>query len=108
MICSQSTRKTVLFCVVSALLLTVPGRVRADDGNSDPPARTPRVKPDAPPPALTERERLLLDRVEQLESRMAEMEGEIRQLKGTPTPAATASAQLASVSAEATPSAVEA
>ena len=74
MICSQSTRLTVLACLVCALLLTVPGRVRADDGNSDPPAKTPKVKPDAPTPPLTERERLLLDRMEQLERRVAELE----------------------------------
>ncbi len=56
-----------------------PGLALADgkDGNS-PPAKTETAKPsaakvDAPAP-LTERERLLLDRIEQLEKRMAEME----------------------------------
>jgi len=109
MTCSQTTRITALVCVACALLLTAPGRVRAkDDGNSDPPAKAVKVKADAPTPPLTERERLLLDRVEQLESRMAEMEGEIRQLKGTSTPDATASTLTATVSPAATSSTVEA
>jgi Putative beta-barrel porin-2, OmpL-like. bbp2 len=47
----------------------------ADDGGKDkPPAKPAAVKIDAPAP-LTERERQLLDRVEQLEKRMAELEG---------------------------------
>jgi hypothetical protein len=109
MTCSQTTRITVLVCLACALLLTVPGCVRAkDDGNSDPPAKGVKVKPDAPTPPLTDRERLLLDRVEQLESRMAEMEGEIRQLKGTSTSDATTSTLPAIVAPAATPSTVEA
>jgi hypothetical protein len=45
-----------------------------DDGKNQPPAKPAAVKVDAPAP-LTERERQLLDRVEQLEKRMAELEG---------------------------------
>src|SRR5450755_3698272 len=46
-----------------------------DDSKSQPPAKpAAAAKIDAPAP-LTERERQLLDRVEQLEKRMAELEG---------------------------------
>src|SRR6201993_2520784 len=44
-----------------------------DDGKSEPPAKRVAAKVDAPAP-LTERERWLLDRVEQLEKRVAEIE----------------------------------
>jgi len=44
-----------------------------DDSKNQPPAKPASVKVDAPAP-LTERERQLLDRVEQLEERMAELE----------------------------------
>jgi hypothetical protein len=92
MIFSRSTRLTGLACLACSFLLTA-GRSRAaDDGSSDPPTKTIKAKSEASRPPLTERERLLLDRVEQLESRMAEMESEIRQLKGTTSSAATASA----------------
>jgi len=46
----------------------------ADDGNDKPPAKPATTKVEAPAP-LTERERLLLDRVEQLEKRVADLEG---------------------------------
>src|SRR5258707_15493218 len=46
----------------------------ADDGNDKPPAKPATTKIAAPAP-LTERERLLLDRVEQLEKRVADLEG---------------------------------
>ncbi len=48
-----------------------------DDGKNQPPAKPAAVKIDAPAP-LTERERQLLDRVEQLEKRMAELEGKVQ------------------------------
>ena len=63
----------------------VPGVVRADGKDGDtPPAKTETAKPgaakvDAPAP-LTERERWMLDRMEQLEKRVAELEA-----KGQPT-----------------------
>src|SRR5260370_24044336 len=46
----------------------------ADDGDDKPPAKPATTKVEAPAP-LTERERLLLDRVEQLEKRVADLEG---------------------------------
>jgi hypothetical protein len=46
----------------------------ADDGDDKPAAKPATTKVEAPAP-LTERERLLLDRVEQLEKRVADLEG---------------------------------
>src|SRR5690349_11031688 len=48
-----------------------------DDGKEKPPARPVATKIEAPAP-LAERERRLLDRVEQLEKRVAELEGKAR------------------------------
>jgi hypothetical protein len=60
-------------CLVTILCVTiVPGRVFADDGT--PSGIAPSIKPDAPKPGLTEREQYLLDRVEQLERRVEELE----------------------------------
>jgi hypothetical protein len=44
------------------------------EGKANPPSKVSPIKPDAPTPGLTERERWLLDRVEQLERRVAELE----------------------------------
>jgi len=67
-----------------------------DKGKTDPPAKPAvAVKVEAPAP-LTERERLLLDRVEQLEKRVADLEG-----KGTP-PGAASGADAAAVQPAAT------
>jgi len=57
----------------------VPNRLLADDkDSSNPPSKSAPAKSDASkieaPPPLTERERWLLDRVEQLEKRVAELE----------------------------------
>ena len=52
---------------------TVPAVAFADDGKEEPPAKPAGPKVEAPAP-LTERERWLLDRVEQLEKRVAELE----------------------------------
>jgi Putative beta-barrel porin-2, OmpL-like. bbp2 len=68
---------------------TIPVFASTDDtGKSEPPAKRVTAKVDAPAP-LTERERWLLDRVEELEKRVADLES-----KGNPTtsPAADASA----------------
>jgi hypothetical protein len=46
-----------------------------DDGKPQPPAKPAKIEAPAP---LTERERQLLDRVEQLEKRMAELEGKVQ------------------------------
>jgi hypothetical protein len=52
----------------------VPNRLLADDKDSSaPPAKSASAKPDSPAP-LTERERWMLDRMEQLEKRVAEFE----------------------------------
>jgi len=57
-----------------------------DDDKEKPPAKAAATKIEAPAP-LTERERLLLDRVEQLEKRVADLEG-----KGNPSAASGADA----------------
>ncbi len=41
---------------------------------SDPPPKSAPVRVDAPPPGLTERERWLLEQVEELKKRVAELE----------------------------------
>jgi hypothetical protein len=70
----------------------VPGVVRADGKDGDtPPAKTETAKPgaakvDAPAP-LTERERWMMDRMEQLEKRVAELEA-----KGQPAAASSSEA----------------
>src|SRR5260370_33766551 len=67
-----------------------------DDGKGQPPAKpAPAAKIEAPAP-LTERERLLLDRVEQLEKQLADgkqLEKRIADLEGKAQPAAAASAR---------------
>jgi hypothetical protein len=71
-------QKTSLIWFVSAALFcmsSAPGRLLADErGDSNPAAKAAPVKIDAPSPGLTERERWLLDRVEQLEKRVADLE----------------------------------
>jgi hypothetical protein len=71
-------QKTSLKCFALGTLLcigSVPGRLLADDrDDSNPPAKAAPAKIDAPSPGLTERERWLLDRVEQLEKRVEELE----------------------------------
>src|SRR6202163_3011467 len=85
---------------------TIPVFASTDDnGKSEPPAKRVAAKVDAPAP-LTERERWLLDRVEELEKRVADLES-----KGNPTtsPAPTADASAAQPpSASATPPTVPA
>src|SRR6202140_925217 len=90
----------MILCVSST-----PGRVFADDGTPSGTAST--VKIDTPKPGVTEREQYLLDRVEQLERRVEELESK----SGQPAaPAATVSqpgTKDAAISA-ATPSATSA
>src|SRR6266849_313707 len=65
-----------VWLVLAALLCSsaVPSRVFADDKESStPPPKSALAKPDSPAP-LTERERWMLDRIGQLEKRMAELE----------------------------------
>src|SRR6266852_3984483 len=98
-----------IFLAVALSNIVAPGLLIADDeGKGNPPAKATPVKPDAPAPGLTERERWLLDRVEQLEKRVADLES-----KGNPTAVRDADASAAqpasanaatSVVAAATPS----
>lgn len=91
-----------------------PGLLLAhDDDKNDPPASTDRLKPELPAPALTERERWLLERVEQLEKRVADLESKsgaaqpsaAESLKSTETTSASSSTPVAET---ATPSATSA
>src|SRR5271169_207235 len=73
-------QKKMLILAIPAALLCVsasPGLLHADDekDKTTPPAKAAPAKPDASAAGLTERERMLLDRVEQLEKRVAELEG---------------------------------
>jgi hypothetical protein len=71
----NKTRK-ILRLLSAAMLCTtfIPFRSVADDKESgNPPAKPALAKPDSPAP-LTERERWMLDRMEQLERRVAELE----------------------------------
>jgi hypothetical protein len=81
-------KRMPILTIWTALLCTlaVPAFLRADDDKdkSALPAKTAPAKPDSPAP-LTERERMLLDRVEQLEKRVAELE-----IKGIPSSAPSA------------------
>src|SRR5450432_2649308 len=86
-----SKKKASLICIVLAASWcssAAPIRVLADDKNNPAPAKTDAAERSAPlvnvPAPLTQRERLLLDRVELLEKRVAELEA-----KGQPsTPSA--------------------
>src|SRR5258708_38390165 len=71
---SALAQRTVIATLAVVLLCSLrPGRLLADgDGKSEAAkARPPKIEAPAP---LTERERLLLDRMEQLEQRVAELE----------------------------------
>ena len=71
----NQTRKILRLLLVAMLCTTViPFRSVADDKEaSNPPAKPVSAKPDSPAP-LTARERWMLDRMEQLEKRVAELE----------------------------------
>src|SRR5580765_6107436 len=94
-------KKLVSLLVVGAFCVIAAG-ARAfadDDGKDHPPAKpAPTTKIDAPAP-LTERERQLLDRVEQLEKRMAELEDKAQPSAAVP---ASSPANSSSVSAAGT------
>jgi hypothetical protein len=71
----RSTKFVWLSLIALLSLSLAPNCLLADDDNKeDQPPKTTLVKPSAPLPALTDRERWLLDRVEQLEKRVAELE----------------------------------
>jgi hypothetical protein len=63
-----------IFLSVALSSSVAPGLLIADDGKDNSPSKAAPIKPDAPAPGLTERERWLLDRMEQLEKRVAELE----------------------------------
>src|ERR1700730_10403416 len=70
---TDSKMKFTRLCLITILCVAiVPGRVFADDGT--PSGIAPSIKLDAPRPGLSEREQYLLDRVEQLERRVEELE----------------------------------
>jgi len=79
-------RRMLILTIATALLcaLIAPPLLLADDekDRSIPPAKAAPAKLEAPAAGLTERERMLLDRVEQLERRVAELE-----TKGVPSTA---------------------
>ena len=67
-----------IFLAIALSNSMAPGLLVADDeGKANPPSKAASIKPDAPTPGLTERERWLLDRVEQLEKRVADLSFEI-------------------------------
>jgi hypothetical protein len=70
-------RNQKIFCLILAVLFCAyvrPNRLLADDKDSTAtPAKSASAKPDSPAP-LSERERWMLDRMEQLEKRVAELE----------------------------------
>jgi hypothetical protein len=81
-------RLVSLLLVVASYGSAVPLIAFADDGKGEPPAKPPAAAKIEAPAPLTERERWLLDRIEQLEKRVAELE-----VKGNfSAPAALASA----------------
>ena len=91
---TMSGTKRVLLGVSLTVALSsgvAPGLLMAgDEEKANPPSKATPVKLDAPAPGLTERERWLLDRVEQLEKRVADLES-------TRNPAAAAVAETSAV-----------
>jgi len=99
-----------VWLVFAALFCTslFPSRVFAHDKNdNNPPAKAVPIKMDSPAPRLTERERWLLDRVEQLEKRVTELESKGNapaaptETASAPQPASSAAANSAGAGAEA-------
>lgn len=96
-------KRLPVFAILTALLCAsaAPGRLLADDEKDKNPAaaKTAAAKANAADAGLTERERMLLDRVEQLEKRVAELEAKE---PGGAAAAATAGASGAAASATGT------
>ena len=79
-----------LLAIVLLCFCAVPGTLFADDKDANnPPAKPAPAKPDSPAP-LTERERWMLDRMEQLEKRVAELESKGNPSASSATPASAA------------------
>jgi Putative beta-barrel porin-2, OmpL-like. bbp2 len=82
----------ISLCFTMLLTLSVPNPAQADEKDGNPPAdKSATKKVDAPAP-LTDRERWLLDRVEQLEKRVADLESKDSSAAAPPS-ATSASAQ---------------
>jgi len=96
----QQLRIPVLMCLVALLCASAfSAPLFADDdkdekGKSAPTAKAAPARPEAAAAGLTERERMLLDRVEQLEKRVAELEA-----KGAPSAASGPEGEVATNSA---------
>ncbi len=87
-------RLTGLLLIVLIGMIAVPRPALADDNNADknasnPPAKPAPAKVEAPAP-LTERERWLLDQVEELRRRVAELESKVNAPAAPVAPAAPA------------------
>jgi len=95
---SAETKKflRLLLCSGLSTILASTAVFADDDAKTGTPTSTDARKLDAPKPGLTERERWLLDRVEQLEKRVAELESKS-------LPAASSTPSTASPSAATTP-----
>jgi hypothetical protein len=90
----RNVRIFALVLLVAFGVMAAPGHLRADDkgdgkNSGEAAAKPVAVKLDAPEPGLTERERWLLGRVEQLEKRVAELETKSQLAVGPATEAAT-------------------
>ena len=85
----EGNRRLLQWSLMIVLSGVAPGEVLADDdGKTSPSDTAPATnKLDAPKPELTERERWLLDRVEQLEKRVAELETKSRPAAAVTEPA---------------------
>src|SRR5215831_16276955 len=96
---TNGIKKFLGFLLVAVLSASVvPNPALADDGKDRPSPQPISAKPEAPQPGLTERERMLLDRVEQLERRVAELES-----KNQPAPVLPAATAESKTNAEGTP-----
>src|SRR5271154_6109817 len=86
--------------------LAIPNRLLADDkGSKNDAAASSSAKPakvDAPAPGLTERERMLLDRVEQLEKRVEELESKTSAAAPSVAPAGPSETNGAAIAAPGT------
>jgi len=112
----RGNTKFLQLLLLAVLFMNIaPARLLADDAGKDHPSdATKSAKPEAPQPGLTERERLLLDRVEQLEKRVAELESKnqpnaaaVSGVAVETKPSTAANAMSASVAASAYPNAAE-
>jgi hypothetical protein len=102
--------RTFIWTLVAAFLCasSMPHVLLADDekGKDTPSAKAIPAKPDAPAPGLTERERMLLDRVEQLEKRVAELEAKKTEGASSAASSGTGESTSAATAAPATNSTV--